>query len=129
MTMYLGIKDDNGKFLREPSDNNGFPVKLSGSNVTLAASGDSGQVTGKAAQVGWSSTLRVNIWGTTFSVQIQAQMWDGTWYTLTGADFSTGAESTSFTTTGIFDFDVSGFQQVIANVVSGSANVKGALLP
>lgn len=104
-------------------------VTLTGSNVVLAVSNDSGQVTGKAAQVGWFSTLRVNIWGTSFSVEIQAQMWDNTWYTLTGADFSTGTEATSFSTNGIYDFDVSGFQTVIARVVSGSANVKGALLP
>lgn len=103
-----------------------MPVQLTGSNVELAAAG---VATGEK-DVGWASTLRLNIWGAPFSVKIEGQMHDGLWYTLAAADSLTGADVTSpITANGVYDFDVAGWQKVKATVTSGSVNVKGALLP
>lgn len=109
-------------------------VVLTGSNVTLA---DAVTATGlqAAQQVGWYSLLRLNVYGTAsaFDVQVQAQMYDGVWRTLTPADAITGMDaSADITAAGVYDFDVSGWQQVAVNIISltgGNVSAKGALLP
>lgn len=108
--------------------------QLTGSNVTLA-SGVTTTGLQAAQTVGWASTLRLNIWGTatSFDVQVQAQMYDNVWRTLTPSDAITGnAIASDITAAGVYDFDVAGWQKVALNVVSvtgGNVNAQGALLP
>lgn len=111
-------------------------IQLTGSNVTLAtAETTTGLKSVSQAYPGWNSTLRLNIWvtATAFDVQVQGQMWDGTWRTLTPTNALTGsAVASDITSAGIYDFDVAGFQLVALNVVSvtgGNVNGKGAFLP
>lgn len=100
-------------------------VSLTGSLVELAVAGLATDP--KLVGLGYG-TARLNIWGTSFTVQIQAQMWDGTWDTLPASNAINGNDAGStIATSGKYDFDVGGWQYVKA-VITGDANVKGAFL-
>lgn len=82
---------------------------------------------------GGYGTLRQNIYGTgAFSVQVQGQMADGTWYAIPGINATSTSPTmqTDITAAGIYDFDVAGFVYVALCVTSVTTNVssKGALL-
>jgi len=134
MSGYVYIKKNGNP--TEISETDQMPVVLTGSNVTLLnAVTTSGLKTASQSDVGWNSTLRLNLWGTatTFDVQVQAQMYDSVWRTLVPFDAITGTVSASdITTSGVYDFDVAGYQKVVVNVVSvtgGNVNAQGALIP
>lgn len=117
----------------QPSVND---VQLSGSDVILA---DNVTTTGRVdngQSSGWDTSLRLNVWGTasSFAAQVQGQMYDGAWYSLTPYDVIAGATlgSPNITAAGIYDIDVTGFQKIAFNVsalADGNINAKGVQLP
>ena len=113
-------------------------TQLSGSitqQVTLASTITAlGQV-GTGVSPGGSSTLRLNIWGTatSFDVQVEGQMYSGTWRALPCTNVCSPATPpfTDVTAAGFYDFDVQGMQSVIFNVISisgGNVNAEGEWL-
>lgn len=115
------------------SKTNPLAVQLTGSNVNLGTATATGRQT--AQNVASGSTMRLNIWGTAsaFDIQIQAQMYDGAWYTLPATYAISGTSvGNDVTAAGVYDFDTGAFVQVALNVVSvtgGNVNAKGAFLP
>jgi hypothetical protein len=120
-------------FVSNGDGTNSQQVQLTGSNVTLATIvSATGRQTGQNVASG--SSLRLNIWGTatSFDVQVQAQMYDGQWYTLPATNAITGSSVNDVTTAGIYDYDTSAFKTVALNVVSitgGNVNAQGVFLP
>lgn len=108
-------------------------MQLVGSNVNLGTATATGRQTPQNGASG--STLRLNIYGTatSFDVQVQAQMYDGQWYTLPASNAITGASvGNDVTSAGVYDFDSGAWKTFALNVVSvtgGNVTAQGAFLP
>lgn len=109
------------------------PILISASSVQDVSLLSNTTVMGAGASkpIGGYKTLRIEVWGTgSFSMQIQVNdiNGSGTFYPIQAVNLSTMSTVSSITAAGIYDLDVSGFSNVLANVLSisgGNVNAVG----
>lgn len=86
---------------------------------------------GTAKAIGTNKMLRLEVWGTgTFSIEIKVNQINGSgaYYVIQPVNLTNLSPVTSITAAGIYDIDVSGFSNVIANVTAisgGNVNAVG----